>query len=951
MKKIIGYLLLLLLVSFQGFSQTKFKGVVKDDKEKLSLFGALVTITAEGTTAVDQATVDFDGTFSLTTTKTYGTVEVSMNGFISKSFPFYGKGDESTIDLGIIYLEENTVTQRDIIVTTSSIDVIKDRKTPISSSTMRNYEMREKVSNKDFIELTSHMPGVYTSRVGGGFGDTRMNVRGFEQNNISPMIDGIPVYDLEAGIVDWANIASMNDVASSIQLQRGLGASKLVNSSVAGTFNMILRDANYDKGGFLYNATGNNGYRKFVGSYATGLLKSGFSANVLLSATSGDGYVTATNFEAYSYYLALGYKKGKHDFQFKVFGSPQWHNQRVSDISLATYIERGNGVDEPNYKYNRDWGYLDNEQYATKVNFGHKPLGIFQWDINFTDKTQLSAKLYGSKGTSGSTNFSGGILGLNWTNFIDNGQVDLNTINSFNSGQETDIPFYGLVSRFANYNGQYINSIWDGNQSNGFVSTTTGISMLSEITNQTFYGGILNLSTQLTNNLKLNYGLDARKTVYNKTRIVNDLFGADGYDPDYFTTPSYSLNTNNSALPEPILDFTKKNLGATPVDYKYDAKIAYLGSYAQIEYDIWKLNFLAQGGFNRQFIQRVAYTLGEYEESITGSGNYDVDNNYSVATSELPIDGYNAKFGVNFNVTAKHNVWANAGFVSRPPVFVTVYSGLNNDINPNYKNEKFKSIEVGYGFRSRSVSLNISAYSSDHKDAETPYYTPELGNWATTSGINRVNRGIELDVTAAPIRKLILNGTLSVGEWEYSSNAIFQDLSLNSSGQLGAPSILLIDGQKIGGAPQLMASFGAEYEFFKNFRLGSNLKYSDRMYSSPALEKYDPIYYGETFAFKAPVRLPSFAVTDAFASYRFRINVTNFIDLRLNVDNILNRKYISESNTSYQADSVDPSTYDPSAPSNATFRDNGNLYNGLATRNNAFFGLGRTWNFTVRYEF
>ena len=950
MKKIIGYLLLLLLVSFQGFSQTKFKGVVKDDKEKLSLFGALVTITAEGTTAVDQATVDFDGTFSLTTTKTYGTVEVSMNGFISKSFPFYGKGDESTIDLGIIYLEENTVTQRDIIVTTSSIDVIKDRKTPISSSTMRNYEMREKVSNKDFIELTSYMPGVYTSRVGGGFGDTRMNVRGFEQNNISPMIDGIPVYDLEAGIVDWANIASMNDVASSIQLQRGLGASKLVNSSVAGTFNMILRDANYDKGGFLYNATGNDGYRKFVGSYATGLLKSGFSANVLLSATSGDGYVAATNFEAYSYYLALGYKKGKHDFQFKVFGSPQWHNQRVSDISLATYIERGNGVDEPNYKYNRDWGYLDNEQYATKVNFGHKPLGIFQWDINFTDKTQLSAKLYGSKGTSGSTNFSGRILGASGNQLTnEEGQIDLDFINQYNSGQVAEYfgSFYQRNPNYADTDGNlyYINSVWSG------ANTTNGISLLSEITNQTFYGGILNLSTQLTKNLKLNYGLDARKTVYNKTRIVNDLFGADGYDPDYFTTPSYSLYTNNTALPEPILDFTKKNLGATPVDYKYDAKIAYLGSFAQIEWDVWRFNILAQGGFNRQFIQRVAYTLGEYEESVPGSDNYDIDNNYSVATSELPIDGYNAKFGVNFNLTSKHNVWANAGFVSRPPVFVTVYSGLNNDINPNYRNEKFKSIEVGYGFRSRSVSLNISAYSSDHKDSETPYYTPELGNFGTTSGINRINRGIELDVTAAPIRKLILNGTLSVGEWKYSSNAIFQDLRPDTSGNLLEPSILLIDGQKIGGAPQLMASLGAEYEFFKNFRLGSNIKYSDRMYSSPALERYDPVFYGDVFAFKSPVRLPSFAVTDAFASYRFRVNVTNFIDLRLNVDNILNRKYISESNTSYQADSVDPSTYDPSAPYNATFRDNGNLYKGLATSNNAFFGLGRTWNFTVRYEF
>ncbi|NHN25697.1 TonB-dependent receptor [Flavobacterium jejuense] len=962
MKKLTYYSLIFFLILnlFQGYSQTKFKGAVKDDKEKLSLFGALVSIKADGTTAVDQVSVDFDGTFKVTTTKTFGTVEISMNGFITKSIPFYGKGDESTVDLGVIYLEENSVTERDIIVTTSSIDVIKDRKTPISSSTMRNYEMREKASNKDFIELTSQMPGVYTSRVGGGYGDTRMNVRGFEQNNISPMIDGIPVYDLEAGIVDWANIASMNDVASSIQLQRGLGASKLVNSSVAGTMNMILRDANYDKGGFLYNSVGNDGYKKFVGSFATGLLQSGFSANILLSSTSGDGYVNSTNFEAYSYYIALGFKKKKHDFQFKVFGSPQWHNQRVSDIALSTYIERGNGVDEPNYKYNRDWGYLDNEQNATKVNFGHKPLGIFQWDINFTDKTQLSAKLYGSKGTSGSTDFSGGILGSSAQDITDvNGQIDLTFISQYNSDTLDPDPT-SVYNRDPNYidgNGNefYINSPYAGayidSNDNTVYTYDSGITLLSEITNQTFYGGILNLSTQLTDNFKLNYGLDARKTVYNKTRIVNNLFGADGYDLDFSSTPSYSLNTNNTALPEPLFDFTKKNLGATPVDYKYDAKIAYLGSYAQIEYDIWKLNFLAQGGFNRQFIQRVNYSLGNYAESNPGSGVYDIDNNTSESTSELSIDGYNAKFGVNFNVTAKHNLWANAGFVSRPPVFVTVFSGLNNDINPNYKNEKFKSIEIGYGFRSRSISLNISAYSSDHKDAETPYYSPEQGNFGTTSGINRVNRGVELDVTAAPMRRLILKGTLSLGDWKYSSNATFYDLLPGSTTPV---STLYIKDHKIGGAPQLMASMSASYEFFKNFNLGTNLKYSDKMYASPSLERYDPnfiVYKENATFFKNPILLPDFTVVDAFASYRFRINVVNYIDLRLNVDNIFNRKYISESNSSYEVDSPDPTTFDVATLSGPSFRDNGNVYRGLAGGNNAFFGLGRTWNFTVRYEF
>lgn len=948
MRKNFYYLLMTLCIMsvFQSNAQSKFKGVVKDNKERLSLFGATVSVLSPSSNVEEKTTVDFDGTFKISSVKAFGTIEISMHGYVTKVISFY-KNQDDTIDLGTIYLEDNLVVEKDVIVTTSSIDVIKDRKTPISSSTMRNYEMREKVSNKDFIELTSQMPGVYTSRVGGGFGDSRINVRGFEQNNLSPMIDGIPLYDLEAGIVDWANISSMNDVATSIQLQRGLGASKLVNSSVAGTMNMILRNANHDKGGFLYNSVGNNGYRKFAGSYATGQLKNGFSANFLLSATSGDGYVKSTNFEAYSYYMALGYNKGKSDFQFKIFGSPQWHNQRVSDIALSNYVFQGNGTNEADTKYNRDWGYLNGKEYNTKVNFGHKPLGIFQWDLNVSDKTQISTKLYGSKGTSGHTNFSGGILGASGLDILDNNsQIDLNFINQYNSGNPA--VFGGTTfMRDPNYNGQYVNSPFNGvftdNNGNPVTSNDSGLTLLSEITNQTFYGGILNLKTELAKNLSLNLGVDSRKTIYNKTRIVNDLFGASAYSIDFYdalnaSTPGlwYSLNTSNTALPEPILDFTKKNLGATPVDHNYDAKIAYLGSYAQIEYDIWKLNLLAQGGFNRQFIERVDYSL------IDDSKN---------ATGELAIDGYNAKFGVNYNITRKHNIWANAGFVSRPPVFVTVYSGLNNDVNPNYKNEKFKSFEVGYGFRSRSLSVNISAYSSDHKDAETPYYTPELGNFGTTSGIDRVNRGVELDITAAPIRKLILKGTLSVGDWKYSSNATFYDLLPGSTTPV---STLYIKDHKIGGAPQLMASIGANYEVFSNFMFGSNLKYSDKMYASPSLERYDPnfsVYKENATFFKNPILLPDFTVVDAFASYRFRINVLNHIDLRLNVDNIFNRKYISESNSSYDVDSPDPTTFDSNTLTGPTFRENGNVYRGLAGGNNAFFGLGRTWNFTVRYEF
>lgn len=935
---------LLILGMFSANAQLKIKGVIKDAAEGYNLYGATVTLSSELDGYKEEAQTSFDGVFEINSKINAGVAEISFIGYETQTIPYFKNSNSITVDLGTIELKPYLIFKKDIVVTTSSIDVVKDRETPISSSTYRNFEMREKVSNKDFIELTNSMPGVYTSRVGGGYGDTRMNVRGFEQNNISPMIDGIPVYDLEAGLVDWANIASISDMASSIQLQRGLGASKLVNSSVAGTMNIILRNADHQEGGFLSNSTGNDGYKKFVGSYGTGLLPSGFSTNILLSSTSGDGYVNATSFEAYSYYIALGLKKKKHDFQFKVFGSPQVHNQRVSDISLSNYIANGNGVDQPNYKYNSDWGYLNNKQYGTKVDYGHKPFGIFQWDINFTDKTQLSTKLYGSTGTSGKTNFAGGILGRTANNFRDaNGNIDLNFIQQYNSdGFAAQFPGSNL-DRDPNSGSQFVNSSFVGSFTNSGGNTVltydSGISLLSEITNQTFYGGIVNLSTQLADNLKLSYGLDARKTLYNKTRIVNNLFGASAYSIDFeeglnIGTPNgiwYSVNTNNTALPEPILNFGKKNLGATPVDYKYDAKIAYAGSYAQIDYSIWNLNFLLQGGFNRQFIQRVDYSL------LTDTKK---------ETSELAIDGYNSKLGINYNITSKHNIWGNAGYVSRPPVFVTVYSGLNNDINPNYKNEKFKSVEFGYGFRSRSASINLSGYYADHKDAENPYYTPELGNFGTTSGIDRKNRGVELDIVASPMKKLIVNGTVSVGDWKYTSNAIFQDLRPDTNGDLSNPSTLLIYDQKIGGAPQVMASIGGTYEIFKDFKLGSNVKYNDKMYSSPALERYDPVFYGNVFAFKSPVELPSFTVVDAFASYKFRINVTNFIDLRFNMDNVLNKKYISESNTSYQLDSVDPTDVN-----GATFKDNGNSYNGVANGNNAFFGLGRTWNFTVRYEF
>jgi hypothetical protein len=68
------------------------------------------------------------------------------------------------------------------------------------------------------------------------------------------------------------------------------------------------------EGGSVSTSVGNADYLKVQGLYSTGLMD--FSASVLLSSTTGDGYVDGTKFEGKIFYC-FGYKPNdKHDLQF-----------------------------------------------------------------------------------------------------------------------------------------------------------------------------------------------------------------------------------------------------------------------------------------------------------------------------------------------------------------------------------------------------------------------------------------------------------------------------------------------------------------------------------------------------------------------------------------------------------------------------------------------------------
>ena len=216
--------MLSLLLVFGTMTATfaQISGKVYDAETNDVLPGA--TILIEGTQ--DGTVTGFDGTFSL---------DVSPGTTLIVSYLGYATAVVESSSSTNVGLTPDLNVLGEVVVSSGVIDVAKVRETPVAVSTISPAEIALKVGNQEFPEIMNRTPGVYATKQGGGYGDSRISLRGFDQRNTSFLINGQPVNDMENGWVYWSNWQGLTDVASGIQLQRGLGASRLAVPSVGGT--------------------------------------------------------------------------------------------------------------------------------------------------------------------------------------------------------------------------------------------------------------------------------------------------------------------------------------------------------------------------------------------------------------------------------------------------------------------------------------------------------------------------------------------------------------------------------------------------------------------------------------------------------------------------------------------------------------------------------------------
>ncbi|MCT3649649.1 TonB-dependent receptor [Elizabethkingia anophelis] len=838
-------------------------------------------------------------------------------------------------------LEKSKSIDEVVLVGRNLTQVAKERKTPVAVSTIKATEIQEKLGNREFPEIMKSTPSVYVTKVGGGFGDSRINMRGFDATNIAVIINGQPVNDMQNGAVYWSNWTGLADIASSIQIQRGLGASKFVVPSVGGTINIVTKATDSEQKAMIKAEAGNDSYSRLSAMYSSGL-KNKWGTTVLLSRWQGDGYINGTKGEGYSWFFSVGYKPNeKHAFNIIATGAPQVHDTRRSSATGAN-VATLRQLDTYGRRYNPQTGMLNGSQFNLAPNFYHKPIASLNWDWTINDALKLSTVVYASWGRGGGgTGLSGSILGgadgktpMNFTN--GSGTIDWDMIYRYNrGGMVTDYSgrsfqkgtFTAEPGQPTDYNGRYVATL------NG----TSGIVRKQSINAHDWYGAIADLNYK-KNNWTFNGGIDLKTYKGALYDIVTDMLGSDAFFVKRTVNSPNGYFVNKIVKPEAITNLNN----VQKVSIYNEGLVRWAGAYGMVEYSDEKLSASLQGSVSKQYYKRRDYMLYTPENQETEWYNK---------------TGYIVKGGANYNIDEHHNVFFNTGVISRQPQFNALFPS-NQNVYKDAKNERIFSIELGYGFKSRYVDVNINAYRTQWDDrfitrtfnataADVANFPQlKLGNTYFYNALNvgQLHQGVELEAKARPFANLKLRGMLSVGNWKYKGDASFNIIDVLSNQEVpGATGTINIKDLKVGDAAQTTASIGADYNITKAFSIDANWEYYDKLYA-----QFNPINFLTAAARdKGVVKLPSYNLFDVGAAYKFTIDQKRSLTLRVNVYNLFNKYYISElSSNIYTTDKI---ANGPDA--GKTYQEAGRVYQGVADGNTGFLGFGRTWSAAATFRF
>jgi len=438
--------------------------------------------------------------------------------------------------------------------------------------------------------------------------------------------------------------------------------------------------------------------------------------------------------------------------------------------------------------------------------------------------------------------------------------------------------------------------------------------------NQWTLGAISKINYKVSDDIKVTVGGDWRTAEIEHYYEVRDLLGG-----EYFINKDNQFDTEAE---------WKKGLG-DKLYYFNTNTVDWFGFFGQSEYKSARISAYGMAGYSM-----IKYSYTDHFTKMSDGSELFTEADW--------ISGMQIKGGASYKVTSGIDVYANAGYVSKVPIFDNVINDYDGSKADDPKNEKFISLEGGvnfFGLLDNTLTTKLSIYHTTWKDrAWTIGVQKADGSDALVflSGMNALHQGIELEAAYQPMRLFRFDFATGIGNWKQTDDVsgLYKDYSA-PAGQESQEYHLYVKNLKVGDSPQTQFALAATVYPIPDLYAQLVVRhYRDNYANYDLFSRVDPNDRAQSW------QAPNYTVVDLHAAYNLPFELAGIkFQLFGHVFNLLDEIYVQDAldNSPYNAYRIDHDN------NPATAKVIANPHKADAAE--VFLGLPRTFNLglSLRY--
>jgi len=812
-KKII--LPLLIFLPMIAFGQSAITGKVTDAKSGVALSAVEVTVIEQNISTQTNA----QGQFSLSYLDA-GDVEISfsLEGYFSQ-IKTVNLIDKQNFDMGDIALTPDVMSeaQQDVILQMSETQLYDEADRSSQSGTF------------------SSQTDVFLSQTGYNFSSMRFRTRGYDQSYESTYFNGVRFADAERGGFNYSMIGGLNNATRNKDGVYGLSPNSFSFGNLGLNTNINTRASAIAAGSNASVGFTNGNYNvRAQYTYGTGILSNGwaFAASGIVRWSIGDLPIMDGTFYNSGGLLLSAEKfiNDNHSIALTFIGAPTRRagqsaiTQEARDLAGSIY-------------YNPNWGMQNGKARNARITNSFDPSVTLShdWKISTTQRLRTGVGFHYSFYSNSAFAYNGTHPSPDYYRNMPSYVTDDQTIKDW----QTELWQNDEYTRQVKWD-----ELYRANENNNRYNTYTRIDSLQapyilERRHNDLMESMLNsvYQNQITDNLKLTAGIEAKWSQGHHYKTIDDLLGAAYYiDIDNYAERDLTGGTLQDADKSMIQnDLRHPNRTVQEGDifgYNYNINLVTANAFAQIEYN-WKKLFvyLAGKGTYTDFY-REGYMENGRAAWLKNTGRENV-NSLGKSKTWYFTDP-SAKAGFMYNIDNRSRLSFNILAETRAPLVQDVYVSerVKDKIVPNLQSQKVLSMDLNYTFNYKPIRGRISAFRTVVQGAidKYGYYDDDYQTFVNhlISGSNKLYQGVELGLQIPVTGWLSVVAAGTYGDYRYTNNSTGIKSAENGSFADVTETILTKD-LKINNGPQFAANGTLKF-FYKMWFLDVTLNYYDNNY-------------------------------------------------------------------------------------------------------------------------